>query len=59
MKVRKEENRTIIDLTEDEDFNKYIAYLDRCRKRDKIIVPILLVLLGLLIVFYVLMALLG
>ncbi|MDE6018340.1 MAG: cyclic-di-AMP receptor [Muribaculaceae bacterium] len=56
MEVRKEGNRTIIDLTEDEEFNKYIAYLDKCRKRDRAILPILYVLVGILIALRILLA---
>lgn len=52
-------NKIIIDLTEDKEFNEYIEYLSRCKKRDKVLMPILYaipflsVLLGLLI-YYIL-----
>ena len=57
--INKEHKKIIIDLTEDKGFNEYIEYLNRSKKRDKILLPILYaipflsILLGLL-VYYIL-----
>lgn len=55
MKVIKKENKTIIDLTEDKDFNEYLDKLVKDSKRDTIVFRVALGVLTLITVLLLLL----